>query len=838
MLCPMLDRLLKLRKAAEKAVDAARTKPAETLKSVTEGMLRQATKSGVPPEAAATGSAAAARLWTRISPKDPLARTRLGEALVRDGRPVEAAEELEHAATTRTEVGLLAESWLARAEVLGQKLPEAIARIEKITHVLPQPGEYLSAQVRGVVALAALDTFRVDLAEKILATSEDEPVHLLARGRLAMLNGELEKSRELIGRAARSGLDEAFAWVGIAMAMDGDTKGAWTTLKELRLRGPEGPWILAAMGWLRFLDGQSDADDYLRRALDLMPNHAGAAFLRGLIAEGEENLEEAKEWYEKARESAREWAAPQLGIVRAAVAAGDWDEARQTARGKDMTKDGRFLSALTLGLSGHAKDSIPAWDELTRDRSDRDWLSKVSTQRAAVAWKLGTSDRPEAAVAVWKEVASHASQAGNARITLARWAVDASRRALEAAQPPYYAIEGSLGAASALRPSSEDLVVAHCAATFLARGPAASRTKLENAVARGSTDERITGMLALIDAISKGEPVSVTPLSKATAATDAAARARAGDAAGCLERLEALEAGDPPPAVQAVAGGARALSRLAQVPELLREGSIDEAIEVLSRSLEHIPAGVQRDRVIHDLAAVCTIAARREDEEARKNGEPPSSQSIIRWQEALGHWSDLASSPAYFADLAKRVLELDDPRLLPRDVDSLRASLHSVVAGLPAAYAADALERGHHRRARYFVSLIIGAPLSDLSRDEALVSALEPLTRDARRAADEAKETAKNRPPSELLTAYKEFGAAVMKLSEQMMEAAPEGTRPISDALDELALALVTFFENLYDRANLHGIALDALAQAVEIAASETLGAELKGKLERMEGRG
>lgn len=833
----MRNRLKQLREAAEKAVETARTRPAETLKNVTEGMLQRGTASGMPPETALAGSTAAARLWTKVAPKDPLARARLGEALVRDGQYNEAIGELEKIATTRSDVGLLGEAWLARAEIMARALEDSESRVERAAHVLPAPGEPLTAQIRGALGLAALDLYRFDLAERILTSAEDLPIHLLARGRLELARGDLERAREVIGRASRTGLDEAFTWQGMIMAFDGDHKGAWASLKDLRTRGPEGPWTLLGLGWLRLRDGRADAEQYLTRCFNVMPHNAGATYLLGLIAEQNEQHEEAVAWYGKAIEAQPRWTAPRLGLVRAAIASGQWEQVTETPGPGSANKDDLFLSALTLGLAGAVKEAEAAWSELESQSRDRGWRREVSTQRAAVAWKLTIVGRSEAAASVWRGVPRHASAAGAGRITLARWAIDAARRALEASQPAYYAVESALAAASALRPDSEDLVVAHCAATFLSRGPSAAKGTLESAVARGSGDERILGMIALIEAVTHGRPVSTIRLAGSAGAKGAAKAAREGDVEGSLERLEELESGSPPPAVKAVIGGARALIRLAQVPELLRRGQLEEAVEVLGRSLEHLPSGLQRDRVTHDLAAVCTIAARRADLAARAKGDPPPQDAVIWWQEALGYWSAVASSPAYFAELSKRILELDDPRLGPRDADSIRANLDTIVVGLPAGYAREAIDQGHHRRARYFVSLIIGSPLSDVARRAGLEQALEPLTQEAQRLSDAAKEDAVELPPSELLKSYLELVRQVESLAAQMCEAAPEGIGPTSDARDELALGLVAYFENLYDRAGEHRSALEALSRAVELAASETMRAELEGKRNRMEGK-
>ena len=833
----MLDRLKRLREAAGKAVDAARTKPAEALRDMTEGMLRRATASGVPPEAASASATAAARLWTRVSPDDPLARTRLGEALVRHGRPQDAIGELSKVATTRSDVGMLAEAWLARAEVAVQQVHEAVTRIERAAHVLPPPGEPLSAQVRGVLAMAALDVLRTDLASRILDSADDEPIHLLARGRLALVNGELDRAGELIGRAVRAGVEEALPWQGLALASRGDHKGAWSLLGTLRVHGTGAPWTLLARGWVRMRQGRGDARQHLEQCVGLMPSHPGALFLLGLLSEREGDLESARKRYREATSAASSWSAPRLGLVRTAVAAGDWDEASEAAQRDVDDPDHQFLAALTLGLTGRTKEAEAAWDRLSRAGDDRVWARDVATQRAAVAWKLLATGRPEPATSAWKQVAAHASQAGSSRIMLARWAVDAARRALEADQPPTYAVEACLKAASALRPESVDLVVAHGAATLLARGPAATRTALEAAVARGASDERITGILDLIDAATKGSPVTVVPPAKATAVLDAAARARAGDARGCLERIGLLEEGVPPPTVKAVIRGARALARLAEVPSLLRQGEVDEAREVLARSIEHLPPGIRRDRATHDLAAVCAIAARRADEQARQAGEPPPQEAVIRWQEALGHWVALASSPAYFAELSKRVLELDDPRLGPRDVEELRVSLDAVAAGLPALTASEALTKGQHRRARFFVSLIVGAPIGETARARALSLAMAPLTREALGVSDAAKRSARERPPGELLQAYRDHVTAVTSIVARMSEAAPDGIGPVADARDDMALSLVAFFENLHDRALERAAALGALGRAADLAASETLRAELRGKRERVEAR-
>jgi hypothetical protein len=446
---------------------------------------------------------------------------------------------------------------------------------------------------------------------------------------------------------------------------------------------------------------------------------------------------------------------------------------------------------------------------------------------------------PEAAAVAWRKVAASASNAGSSRVTLSRWAIDAARRCLEETQPPFYVIEAALGAAAMLRPESEDLVVAHCAASFLARGPAAARSALEAAVARGASDERITGLLALIDSATKGGPAPAPPLKHAAAVLDAAAKARAGDVTACLDALAAAEASASlTPGLKAVIGGARAVVELARINPLLRHGEIEPATEILDTALDHMPPGLDRDRVVHDLAAVSTIAARRLDAPARAVGEPPPQAAIVRWQEALGYWAALGAAPAYWADLARRVLEADDPRLSPRDVDALRASIHDVAAELPAAYARDAVVAGQRRRARAFVALVIGAPVPEEARRKALEAALSPLTAEAHRLADEQKQVAKEHPPQQLKAAFTTALEQITRLRGELGEAAPETARPAQDARDELALCLVSFFENLHDRAAAYREAIEALAAAADLAASETLRAELDGKLTRMRTKG
>lgn len=834
----MRDRLKKLREAASKAVERARSGPADALKNVTEGMLKRAAASGVPPEMVTAGSAAAAGLWAKVSPDDPLAQARLAEALVRDGRAQEVLEALKLADDDNSEPALLAQSWMARAEALNDDANRSIRRIERVAAMLPSSDTDISSQVRGVLASAALDTYTVDLATRVLGRPADDPLHLVARGRLALVGRRFERAIELLERAARSSLEEAVAWHGIALATAGQPRQATSILNMLRTRGPERLWVDVTRGWLLVLEGKPEAKTLIESCLERGPHHPAVHFLLGVIAEREEDFGTAQKAFVKSAKSAPAWADPWLGVVRTAMATGDYAGARAAAQQAGTLPEYQLLTGLAVGLSGDADGAEAIWEPSDVASKDRETQRDIAMLRGSVAWRLTADSKPEAAASAWRKVASHASRAGSSRVSLSRWAIDAARRCLDETQPHYYVVEAALGAASALRPESEDLVVSHCSASFLARGPAAARSALEAALARGASDERITGLLGLIDAATRGGPVPAPALAHASLALKAASKARDGDSSGCLELLdEAMDGKTLTPAMKAVLKGARALVELARFGPLLRKGEIESAAELLGAALDHLPPSLERDRVVHDLAAVCTIAARRSDSKERETGEVPTQQTVVWWQEALGYWAALGAAPAYWADLSKRVMELDDPRLSARDVDALRASIYEVALELPATLAREALASGHRRRARTFVALIIGAPVPEESRRMALEASLSPLTDDAHEIAEKHKKEALEIPQGELTKAYRKVHDRIAEIREELSEAAPDSVGPVIDALDELALCLVSYFENLHDRAGNHKDAMAALSAAADLAASDTLKAELEGKLKRMKGK-
>lgn len=829
----MRDRLKRLRKAATQALDAAKTGPKDALKNVTEGMLRKATASGVPQEVASAGSAAAASLWARVSPDDPLARARLAEALVRDGRAADALDTITPPDDDGSEATLLTLAWLARAEILCDRQEEAVARIERAVALMKNESSPLNSQVRGALASAALDASRPDLARRVIADEEKDPLALVARARLALIRGRGEDADEILRRACTDALEEATAWRAVSLALAGQPRQALDLIDSLRGRGPEAPWIDVTLGWLQLVEGHAEAAATIHRSLERKPRLAAASYLAGIVAEREGDLELAQSAFHEAGQKAPTWTEPWLGVLRVAMNRGDYTEAQEAADRTGDSSENQLLTGLALGLSGDVAGAEALWSASTGNKGDREALREIATLRCALAWRLTLEGKTEAASEAWKRVGSKASQAGSSRITLARWAIDSARRCIESTQPAYYLVESALSAASALRPESEDLVVSHCSASFLARGPAAARSSLEAALARGAADERIVGLLGLIDAATKGSPAP-TNLTQSSAATEAARLAREGDAEACLEALTRAESEAKNPALKAVSKGAKALLNLSNFGSLLQRGELEKAAEVLNRALEHLPAGLQRDQLLHDLAAVCTLAAFRSDLEQASQGAPPSQQTLIWWQEALGYWCSLGSASAYWADLARKVMEYDDPRLSPRDVDSLRASLPLVACELVDRSAAEAATSGHYRRTRSFLALIIGAPFDEETKRKGLRRALAPLSQRAHEIADEAKKAAIDGPVEELLDAYLSTKTKITDFNGELSQAAPATIEPVIDARDELALCLVSFFENLHDRARNGQKALEALDQAAELAASETLRAELEGKLARM----
>lgn len=827
----MRDRLKRLREAATRAFEAARTGPADTLKNVTEGMLKRATTSGVPTEVATAGSAAAAGLWAKVSPDDPLAQARLAEAFVRDGRFTQVIELLTVAEDDAREAALLAQAWRARAEASSERRAEAIRRIERVSALLPTADSEITDQTRGALASAALDALRVDLARTISARPATDPLLTVARGRIALVEGEHTKALTLLDEAAASAIDEAVAWRAIALARAGQPRQATARLGDMRTQGPERIWIDLTLAWLQLVEGSAAARSSLEKVAEHAPGHPTGHYLLGILAEREQRYDEGQVAFRRAAELAPQWSAPWFGLVRTAMAAGDYLAARDAARQTGSSSENALLQGLAAGLSGDMATAEELWEEAAAQRSQR---RDVAMLRGAVAWQLTSKGALEAASAAWRNVGRAASHAGSSRYTLARWAIDGARRCLEKSQPPYYLIEAALSAAAALRPESEDLVVGSCSASFLARGPAAARTSLEAAVNRGAADERVTSLIGLIDAATRGAPAPAPAIRQGQGALEAANLARQGDAAGCLELLDSVEAGSSSAAVSAVVRGARSLAELSRLDEVLRRGDLDEAHRVITRALEHHPAGLDRDRLIHDQAAVCTIASRRSDVGERESGEVPSQQTLIWWQEALRGWSALASASAYWADLSRRVMEYDDPRVTPRDVDALRARVHEVAAELPASMAREAVAAGKHPRARAFIALLVGAPFADDPKRRALEEALRPLTSEIHDFADETKKAARELDEQELAEDYLQRLSRLKELRKALTEVAPASVAPARDAHDELALTLVTAFENLHDRAREYRTALKALAVAVETAASETLRAELQGKLDRM----
>jgi tetratricopeptide (TPR) repeat protein len=830
--------LKKLREAASRAIEVARTGPADTLKNVTENMLDRASATGLPPDATAAGSAAAARLWTKVAPQDPMAQARLAEALVRDGRPGEALQVVELAAQDRSDAALLAQSWLARAEGATDQQDAALHRLRRLAAQFGQAESTVTATGRAVAASAALDCCQTDLAEQLLGEArhlqaQAPPLYVVAQARLALVAGQPTRAYDLLSAGAASQTEEGRAWRAVALALLGETQQARFSLELLRPRGPERPWVEYGLGWLQLLAGDhATAQASLTRSSEALPHLAGPRYLVGLIAEKDGQTHDARQAYRKASRQQPSWSPPWLGLLRTSLAAGDHAGAREAAQQAGADLDNALLAGLALSLAGDAAGAEQRW--LPAAGAEKDRQRDISTLRAAVASHLTHHGRHEAAAAAWKTVADRASHAGSTRLTLARWALDAARHCLDSPQPPYYVIEAALAAASALRPDRENLVVAHCAASMLARGPAAARTALQDALGRGASDDRITGLLGLLDSITTGAQAPVLAVGRDNDVHEAAQLARDGDSAACLARVDELATRDLTPVGQALVAGARAVLRLTDVTELLRQGKFDDAAAVLRTALEHLPQGLDRDRVIHELAAVCAIAARRHDRQARQEGDPPPQPTLLWWQEALSYWASLDSSPAYWADLSRRVLELDDPRLNGNDVSQLRANLAELALAHPADYAAEALTAGQPRRARAFVAVIIGAPFGDGPRSRALERALSPLTREIRSVSDEAKKAAAELAPDQLLAAYGTTQEKIHSLRRQLDQAAPDHIEPVINACDELATALQKFFENLHDRAGERSTAWNALCAATEMAGTETLRSELEGKQQRL----
>ena len=632
--------------------------------------------------------------------------------------------------------------------------------------------------------------------------------------------------------------DEAAAWTGLALALQGESKAAWSALSQVRCRGPERAFADAGLGWLRVVAGGDDAVMYLRRCLERLPRHPGALFLLGILAERRGQPDEAQQHYAQAAEADPAWPEPWLGLVRAAMAGGDPAKARGFApRSSGLASHG-VLVGLVAALAGDAAAAEEHWRRATKDGRDRTATRGIAALRAAAAWRLGRTGRPEAAAGLWSEAL--AGQPGRQPPAPAR----AMGRRLCAPLPRGAAARVLRGRSRSGRriglPTRERGPRRRPLGGHVPReGSAAARSGLERACAwrHGRTRHRAPRDDPCSP--STRSPPPKVPLPKHGPALEAAARARQGDAQGCLRQLDSAMEEGPSAAVRAVVGGARALARLALVMDMLRAGELEDAVSAISRVLDHLPEGLERDLALHDLAAVATIAAPdRLDSAARAAGAPPPprARSPCGRTPCAAGWTS-ADSAGYWAHLQRRVLELDDPRVSPRDVDGSRATLDAVASAGPAAFARDALVRGHGERARAYVGLVLSAPVTEEARREALALALSPLTSEARQLAEETRTTALQQEPGTLRLASggppPENGA----LLDRMRAAGPHDIPCVADAEDEVALGLVSLFENLHDRAAEYAAAKAALSEAAAVAASQSLKAEISGKLARMEKR-
>ncbi|HEY0004099.1 MAG TPA: hypothetical protein VGB17_04745 [Pyrinomonadaceae bacterium] len=220
--------------------------------------------------------------------------------------------------------------------------------------------------------------------------------------------------------------------------------------------------------------------------------------------------------------------------------------------------------------------------------------------------------------------------------------------------------------------------------------------------------------------------------------------------------------------------------------EALAQKDVRTAVERwTTQANQHRDGGM----AVHNLAIVSHLMA-LDMERAALKGTLSSEQQEQRnryWREALERWGDVLDHEGIWLLLAKRVRELDDPRLTTAVARLLRTTLPLALLSINAQLARQAAERGQEQEAKRHLQLIEQSGFDQPSIDEALRRAAIPL-RERLKSLCQSAEASVAEVPERGVEAASRLLDEASPLVQALDQLLPSGNTLRDDASDELAL--------------------------------------------------
>ncbi len=243
----------------------------------------------------------AAHLWVEVDPGNSDAHQVLAVMAVREGNTVKALEHLEIILTlNRHEEDLSQKLWMV-ANLLGrEKDKEQVKSIlEELMAGHPEDPEILFAYAQVLTRLAELPKAREVLEQVLLLTPENENA---AMSYVAVLNqmGQETEALTWLENALKKHEDDFNLRIFYARILT-DLKRfdeARRQFEILAVQKPTNPDVLFSLGLLYLQSNRvNDAENYFTRLLEIKGHVDNASYYLGRIAEEQDDLKKAGDWY-------------------------------------------------------------------------------------------------------------------------------------------------------------------------------------------------------------------------------------------------------------------------------------------------------------------------------------------------------------------------------------------------------------------------------------------------------------------------------------------------------------------------------------------------------------
>lgn len=276
---------------------------------------------------------------------------------------------------------------------------EALASYKKARQMSPESAEVHLALGRVYARDANGRRAAVAMARAVSIKSTGLGHYLL--GKVLLLDGRLEQAQEQTQLLLTSSSAEDRAW-GHSLAgqtayiVDSDLSQVslhWAEASVLDPANIEVTYYMAVAKWN--MGNTTEAKQLLKALLQAQPDFIGATSLMGVIASGEQNWQEARQWFEKGRALAPESPVFPYNLGKVALATGDPAAAAIYYR-QSIRKDPSFTVAY-IGL-GVALDRAGRWEmaaELYQEALELDPGNTDALDRLVALWNR--HDQPERA---------------------------------------------------------------------------------------------------------------------------------------------------------------------------------------------------------------------------------------------------------------------------------------------------------------------------------------------------------------------------------------------------------------------------------------------------------